>query len=176
MTESCRQTAYGMCVAVAGTVLALGATAFGAKAGAWQDFEMRCLTPMEDFAVPVTGDLTEIEDSLGDGVHVSGFDTEFGLLSIERSSADAEALSCSIMQRDDVSLPEADGFVGDFTHWAGQVLEAGRYVGQGDPVDDNAAIVLRSSEWREPVLEVLLSKTTTGNAWKAIVRETDLEA
>ncbi len=166
-----------MRMALASVGLALAATlAQAAEASAWSEFETRCLAPMEDFAAPVIGELAMTGETRKDGRHIFGFETESGLLSVERDPASGDALSCSLSQRGGISLPEADGFAGDFTFWAGQVLEAGRYVGQPSPTNEKDAILLRSSEWREPVLEVLLAKGPGDAAWTAIVRETDLEA
>lgn len=151
----------------------------GAHAEAWEEFEARCLVPMENFNAPISDNLgadglTKFPEKL-----VSRFSAKSGTLSIDTESISGDLLECSFAQHSDTSLRDSDGFVGDFTNWVGQALKSGRYVGQRsetvEPTKNNL-IILQSNEWREPVLEVLLFQEGQTAVWIASARETDLES
>jgi len=142
-------------VALGAVALALGLPA-AAQAGAWEAFEARCLSALQDFAPPVVA-------GLGPGTR-DGAVTRYALdgervLRTEAAPDDGRR-ACAV--HDPAGAP-----VPGFDTWIGDAVQAGRYV----PVAPGR---WHSHRWSEPVLEV--QKTRAGGALTLRILETNLEA
>jgi len=127
-----------------------------AQAGAWADFETRCLSALQDFAPPVVA-------GLGPGTR-DGDVTRYALdgertLRIEAAPADGRR-ACAVHDPSGAAVPGFDAWIGD-------AVTAGRYV----PVAPGR---WHSHRWSEPVLDV--QKTHAAGALTLRIVETKLEA
>ncbi|MFB9148265.1 hypothetical protein [Roseovarius ramblicola] len=127
-----------------------------AQAGAWADFEARCLSALQDFAAPVVARLGP--GTAGGGVTRYALDGDRALR-VETAPAGGR-IACAV--RD----PSGDAVPG-FDAWVAEAVAAGRYV----PVADGR---WRSKGWIEPVLEVQETRTDAGLTLRIL--ETNLEA
>jgi len=127
-----------------------------AQAGAWAEFEARCLSALQDFAPPVVA-------GLGPGTR-DGAVTRYALggdrvLQTE-TAPERGRRACAV--HDPAGAP-----VPGFDAWIGGAVQAGRYV----PVAPGR---WHSHRWSEPVLEV--QKSHSGGALTLRILETNLEA
>ena len=127
-----------------------------AHAGAWEDFETRCLDAFEKFAPAVVAGLGE---GARDG-DVTRHALDGGRSLVIEHAPDDGRRACAV--RD-----PAGGAVPGFDAWIAQAVAAGRYV----PV---AAGRWRSHRWIEPVLEV--HKRQSDGVLILRIVETNLEA
>jgi hypothetical protein len=150
-----------------------------AQAGAWEEFETRCLTPMENVelfdleGLSVRQDLMEIE--FGSPPDTQGFEIFIYTYGQDEFQDDDFMLMVSqktgyCMLGSAASNEKAD-LVAAST-WANASLKAGRYVDQG-PLLENF-VYLESNLWREPRLWVTLQ--VDGSGVQFIVQETNLES
>lgn len=138
----------------AGLVLCLGVGAV--QAGAWEAFETRCLERFEHVfpadlrGLTFAGTLDGVDTWQGDGV----------TLTRAQPGGPHDAF-CAIAGGFDAAAVEA---------WIAKALTSGAY---HDVSDNEATLVLQSTEWREPRIEVSVSRATPPTLR---VTETDLEA
>ncbi|MGX0901516.1 hypothetical protein [Roseovarius sp. MBR-6] len=127
-----------------------------AQAGAWADFETRCVSALENLTPPVVA-------GLGQGAR-EGDVTRYALaegrvLIVDRAPGDG-ILSCAVRDPDGVPV------VG-FDDWIAGAVHEGRYV----PVAEGR---WHSNHWIEPILEIQKDSGTDGLTLRIV--ETGLEA
>ncbi|MET4101093.1 hypothetical protein ABIE58_000509 [Roseovarius sp. MBR-78] len=127
-----------------------------AHAGAWADFETRCLSALESQVPPVVA-------GLGQGVR-DGDETRYALaegrsLIVGHAPEDGR-ISCAVHDPAGMDAPE-------FEAWIAQAVAAARYVAVAEGR-------WHSHLWIEPVLEV--QKTEADGALTLRIVETNLEA
>ncbi|WP_146188176.1 hypothetical protein [Ascidiaceihabitans donghaensis] len=147
--------AYGMCIPAACTATMFGATA---QAGAWGEFEARCLMPFEKQA---SADVDGLVLGLQDGTVAAfdGFDEPF----ISMSTGEiAGTRFCAVIGRE--NSPDEAGA------WVEASLKSGRYVPMTMDNDDWFA----SNEWIEPRIAVRIHRSNEITQY--YVLETDLES
>lgn len=147
--------AYGMCIPAACAATMFGATA---QAGAWVEFEARCLMPFEKQA---SADVDGLVLGLQDGTVAAfrGFDEPF----ISMSTGDiAGTRFCAVIGREN-SPDKAEG-------WVEASLKSGRYVPMVIDNDDWFA----SNEWIEPRIAVRIYRSNEITQYYVI--ETELES
>lgn len=125
-----------------------------AFADAWEVFEQRCLVPMEGKSLEVPRDLSRSVDPLYQDERVHAFDIEeleAVLLMTAENSVDRHF--CSLVEVEFGNAPQL---------WAENALQSGRYEfllssNSSDPG------VFRSTDWREPKIEVVLYALGNGD-------------
>jgi len=137
-------------------VLAFVVLPAAAQAGAWADFETRCLSALENLVPPVVA-------GLGEGRR-DGAVTHYALagdrvLIVDRAPGDG-LTSCAVHD-------PSGGPVPGFDAWIARAVTAGRYV----PVAEGR---WHSHQWIEPILEVQKDSGAQGVTLRIV--ETRLEA
>jgi hypothetical protein len=173
MTETAVQNAYTgrtqrvvtLCVAV----LAAG----GAQAGAWEEFEQRCLVPMENVALGQPTDLRPHRQFKNDGDTYTDYAFEDGnhILSVSDGRA-GRAQWCSVGIADETTEPSAE-IANKFLAWSSRADVSQRYA---EVASKPGALVLRSLEWREPRMDVTMLLLPSGPGIFLSAEETDLES
>ena len=157
------------------TLCVAGLAAGGAVAGAWEEFQSRCLTPMENVRAPVVSDLPQPGPvTLGDLVwmpELEGRQYDLpggGTVMIVTD----EPLTCIVLQ----TAPTAEDAFEAAERWAQARRDDRRY-------EDLAAIEMGkrnfnmgSTDWREPRLDIFGEARDEGRTAVFYVMETDLEA
>ena len=136
--------------------LALALLPATAQAGAWADFQTRCLSALENLTPPVVA-------GLGTGVRegdVTRYALAGGRLLIVDRAPDDGLSACAVIDPAGAPVPGFDA-------WIAGAVDAGRYV----PV---AEARWHSNHWIEPVLEVQKDNDVGGLMLRIL--ETDLEA
>jgi len=143
-----------------------------AQAGAWEEFETRCLTPMENVqAIKMSGlsrqpDLELIEFrglSKFKGYTISApDDRDFAIMQVPN------VVTCIFR---DYAATEATRLAA--RNWADAMVESGRY--ERFDKDEADLVYLLSTDWREPKLEVILEVSNASDL-HFISAETDLES
>ncbi len=130
----------------------------GAVAGAWDEFQARCLTPMEALFPPISDGLTLIEEVDDE----ARFDLTGGERFVIELAPEDGTIACHVA----TAMPEAETA---FDQWIAEVLAGERYV----PVED-ASNLWHSNMWIEPVIGAEKRKSDG----RVILRmvETDLES
>ncbi|MEM9581483.1 MAG: hypothetical protein AAGA08_00050 [Pseudomonadota bacterium] len=180
MTEVLRKLGVGVAYETGrrfvGPLIGLALAATGAQAGAWEEFERRCLMPMMDFSAP---DLT-------------------GLIVTTRSNAkvdpDLEVTFGHYQEGDPRGL---DGFIMLISQNPDRVDECFLVVRSGDvdqlgesarvsligsdfpyvrQADEDGLKIWYSDIWREPVLSVAFGDLSELGGYVFLARETDLDS
>lgn len=148
---------YGKCIPGAVAATMIGATA---QAGAWDEFEARCLVPFENhFPVIVDGLKPKASKDAEPSFWINRNSGTVAHLTIELAPSDGE-LACRLQS--DVTA-DADAF----EIWVTEAVSTFRYV-------QTASGSWASNEWIEPQLAV--SVQWDGDAVILRVLETDLES
>ncbi len=179
MTELPRKlgirAAYETCRRFVGPLVGLALAATGAQAGAWEEFQDRCLKPMENVLAPDVSDLPEPGPvTLGDLVwmpDLEGRQYELADRGVVMIVTD-DPVTCIVLQ---TAPTDADAF-DEAERWAQARREDQRY-------EDLAAIEMGkrnfnmgSTNWREPRLDIFGEARDEGRTAVFYVMETDLEA
>jgi hypothetical protein len=155
-------------------VLALGTPA---QAGAWEEFERRCLVPMENVEEPDVEGLKltlktdpKVDPSLT--LTFAHFDEDalaeddfFMFLIRDARGATSE---CQII----IKSPDIDKLTSRIELWRRAVGVSYRLLSSTDELVE----VWHSTHWREPVLSVAFGQTIQIDGFALIARETDLES
>jgi len=165
---ACAKRVYSVC-----TILAVVFGASVAQAGAWEEFEQRCLVPMENIDLAQPNDLTPLRKFKNDGDTYSdyGFDDGNHILSVSDGRS-GRAHWCTVgvaVERDEPSAEIANKFLA----WSGQHGNLGRYE---EVASKDGALVLRSTTWREPKIDVKMLLLPSGPGIFLSAEETDLES
>ncbi len=149
----------------AAVLLALLATA--AQADAWKEFEARCLTPMEEVSLALPDDLEADGHFKNDGDTYSTYAfAGFGIaISDGRGDRPHWCFVSTEPAASQVFQERADA-------WRSSAIAEETYelIGELDP-----GFHLRSTEWREPRIDVVLTMGDAGTSFNMRVEETDLE-
>lgn len=153
-------------------------------AGAWDQFDRHCLTPLAATTLSQPADLVEMSRYKNDGDTFTNYALDNGaVLSVSDGRADY-AKWCTLLSETDVAL-----IVTEYENWVAHPdpdhayvpLQAADFeVGSSGlaPVEQTGVTTrgVRSTDWREPRLDVIMSLPDSG-AWVEIfVRDTDLES
>lgn len=135
-----------------------------AQAGAWEEFERRCLVPMENVQTPVTEGLVTLPSKGDDEVWVSseGWKVSY------RSSGERDACEMS-------GLKWSDEESETLLDWVRTAVPSKRYKAFA-PAYPGAPMLFQSTDWREPRIEIAFHRTEIDGDVKLIVEETDLES
>lgn len=166
---TCAKRVHGMYMILAVVLGSSGA----AQAGAWEEFERRCLMPMEDIALAQPGDLTPLSTSKNDGDTYSDYGFEDGphILSVSDGRS-GHAHWCTVGVESEGVEPSAE-IANKFLNWSSQLGFEDRYE---EVVSQEGALVLRSTTWREPKMDVKMLMLPAGPGIFLSVEETDLES
>jgi hypothetical protein len=141
-----------------------------AHAGAWEEFERRCLVPMEDVREPITEGFVEnkyVPKSLCQS-HVTCFGEPNGLLVMVLSQKPNRCSIASLSLHKDSNFENAD-------IWASTQIEAGRYEQDTELQNQSGrSFSIISDRWREPRMKIFGNGTTLSIVVTA--EETDLES
>ncbi len=138
----------------------------GAQAGAWEEFQDRCLTPFENGFPSQVVNLSPVAlPGLQQGETAFSGLQSGAILILEAEPEDGFA-ACRIFQ------PEGPA-VAQFEAWADAQLANARYVSDPDMPSENG-IALKSNLWIEPVIAVQMRRTRGGVEMRAL--ETELES
>lgn len=136
------------------------ALAGSAEAGAWEEFEARCLVPMEN-VVQANTDGLALGDTFDDGRFWENRREGWSLAFGER-----EGLStCTLF----VSDAHSDALATGFATWVADVTALERYTAQGEAS-------VQSTTWREPRIEVHFRPAQGRVQAQAWVTEVNIEA
>jgi len=126
--------------------------ATGAQAGPWEEFEARCLTPLENGFTFRVENLTEVGlPGLAKGeTAFTGLESG-AILILETAPGDGFA-ACRLFQVEGPAVAQFEG-------WASAQLASARYV--ADP-DAQGVAALLSNEWIEPVIGVQMRRARGG--------------
>ncbi|RLJ51828.1 hypothetical protein BCF46_2053 [Litoreibacter meonggei] len=171
-------TKFGVCITsakrrlcvgqVAGPLWVVFLAASGAQAGAWEEFETRCLVPMENVALVQPDDLRHDKKFKNDGDTYSTYRIGDVKLAISDGRAN-QPKWCRVTLRGEQARELMDaGF-----EWSARAQADERYNLIGEPV---LGFVVRSTQWREPKIDVSLSMQMKGGQFTLRVEETDLES
>ncbi|KAG1649655.1 High-affinity branched-chain amino acid transport ATP-binding protein LivG [Nymphon striatum] len=131
--------------------------AYLAQAGAWEEFEARCLVPMENVSLRQPDSLEAYKNFKNDGDTYSTYKIGKAKLAISDGRGDAPQW-CWI----DVDHTEATGFSKQALSWGGTAQTGNRY----ELIEDRVlGYLLRSTTWREPKLEVSLKMRGKGSSF-----------
>ncbi|MEM9581482.1 MAG: hypothetical protein AAGA08_00045 [Pseudomonadota bacterium] len=122
--------------ALAFALPALAAT--GGQAGVWEEFERRCLVPLETVSPPIT-------EGLAVGAKIDGgrfWENRRGGWSLAVGERDG-LTNCTLFVAD----AHADALASGYRAWADVAQTSGRYAQEGPSA-------VQSTEWREPRIEV----------------------
>lgn len=130
----------------------------------WEEFEARCLVPMENIEAPLTADLETETTAEQDGrmattyvMDATNSDTLFFVITEEGGKLVCGMMNVAIGQTPNSTVQD--------------LVASGRYALVGRK--EGEAYIFRSETWREPVLEVELRSDGERVTW--IVRDTELE-
>ena len=166
--KTCSLRVYSVC-----TALAVGLSTTAVQAGAWQEFQTRCLLPMENVLAPnMTGydlrdDLKQIEYGDNPAVSHVTFYASRGDEALVFVSSDPAVCVYNSWKTD------ATGEVGYALDWLEEAKASGRYNEVGPTIPGIA--IIESHLWREPRLTVWV-QTDDGPHVQFVVEETDLES
>ena len=164
MTKNAVHNPYTPCTHSVVTLCAGVFLATGAHAGAWEEFEARCLTPLENGFPSQVENLNPVAlPGLSPGETAFAGLQSGAILILETEPKDGIA-ACRIFQ------PEGPA-VAQFEMWAKEQLANARYV--TDPEAQDSLSVL-SNVWIEPVIGVQLRRAKGGVEMRAL--ETELES
>jgi hypothetical protein len=140
--------------------------ATGAHADAWEEFEARCLVPMENmFPFQVDGLNAVSLPGLADGeIAFSGLKGG-AILILERTPEDGFG-ACRVFQAEGPAVAK-------FEAWADTQLASMRYVTDPQAAAQND-VALLSNMWIEPVIGVQMRRAKGGVEMRAL--ETELES
>jgi hypothetical protein len=143
MTKACASFLLVLCWVISGLCVVSSA----AHANAWEEFEQRCLVPMENVSLVLPSDLTPIAQFKNDGDPYNEYDVGSGV-KLWVSYGDAGAPQwCHVI------LPSSSPETGrSFLAWSERAVELRRYEELAAPRGDR--MILRSTEWREPRMDV----------------------
>ena len=151
--------------------------ATGAYAGAWEEFETRCLVPMENVVAPIAEGF-----SVGTTKALDGFmegrerdartfvspDGRTAMVVIDPS--ETEFLACGIVADGDAAS-DADWATSE--DWLAAQISDGRFVKAGQSL---LGPYFHSTEWREPRLRYSSLRARKPDAVFYFISETDLES
>ena len=171
MTDLACQTTYGWeygaRMAAASAIIALCTTGSNAQTGTWEEFETLCLTPLEEVTLAQPEDLNAHKNFKNDGDTYSTYKIASAKIAISDGRA-AQAQWCYISTRPPVSVP----FGKQAESWREVAIASGRY----ELIDEYVlGFHLRSTEWREPRIDVTLRMQGKGAYFVMRAEETDLE-
>jgi hypothetical protein len=148
----------------------------GAQAGAWEEFERRCLVPMAEFSEPDLTSLTvtkKIDPKVDPDIEITfghypaddpmRLDAFYMLINFDQGSVD----ECYLIFRSgyDEQLTE--------TARAGLSENQRPFVRR---TNEDQLEIWDSDLWREPVLSVAFGKVPSVGSYALLARETDLES
>ena len=172
-----RMTKYGVCITSAMRRLCVGQVvgplgvvflaASGAQAGAWEEFETRCLVPMENVEAPISSNLEFVPppnpDSPSD-VFVLTAEVYFYVSGVLGDQSVGCGMGADAGESTDKIL------VRGLKHM-NALVDAKRYTPMNG---ENYDFGFQSTEWREPRLNVFFN--TRNDTFAVSVEETDLES
>jgi len=139
-----------------------------AQAGAWEEFETRCLGPMENVALAHPADHKQHKSFKNDGGTYTTYRIDGATLAVSDGRMD-QAQWCLVQVRG----AEAPVFMDAGLAWSALAQKSGRY----EKIEDRVmGFVLRSTEWREPKIDVSMTMAMKGGQFTLRVLETDLES
>lgn len=139
-----------------------------AQADAWEEFDARCLVPMENVALAQPIDLRHDKSFKNDNDNFSSYQIDGARLAISNGNMGLPQWCWMSVKGDD-----APGFQDAAFEWRGRAQASGRYTLIDKPV---LGFVLRSTDWREPKIDVFLTMQMKGSQFILRVTETDLES
>lgn len=146
--------------------LMLGATPV--QAGAWEEFEARCLVPMENIELAQPTDLTADKNFKNDGDTYSTYAFEAFTLAISDGRA-AQSQWCYVT----IAASAGTELIARAQTWRGTHAGSDRY----QVIEDTGSgFHMQSLEWREPRIDVTLSRGGDDDLVTLRVEETDLES
>ena len=147
------------------------AAASPAVAGTWDLFVTRCLTPMEEIALEQPGDLTADAQFKNDGDTYATYKTaKTGAVLSVSDGRDGRPQWCRVHLDDETGEASAE-IANSFLAWSSGVADD-----QYEEIEgDSERLTLRSTEWREPKLDVSMRMGPNGAGITLEARETDLE-
>ena len=167
---------FGACAKRVHGVYMILAVVFGAsagQAGAWEEFERRCLVPMEAVTDPITEGLSPlVADQNGTQVAYGWTPNDGAYVFLANTSDDWQRTMCALTKIQMDRFEDLEAKVGA---WVETELSASRYV-RHDVYLNNSAITLLSTDWREPKVEVVFDVSGRARVPTMQVRETDLES
>lgn len=157
-------------------LLGFSASTGSVLAGAWEEFEHRCVMPMETLAAPSLDGLTLSFGDKTDSLDLEFFKSEAltpaDFVMINRD-LENDQLTCGIVINGSETVP--DDLILALVAWSERMKEEGRYaVPDADESDPRSYLHLRSTTWIEPKIELELYGFET--AFFLVMRETDLES
>ncbi len=162
---------------ISALVMSLAFLGSAANAGAWEEFERRCLAPMEDFDRVDTSEMQFLGKRDGPTMLSAYLPPSQGFLFLVVTDDADSSLGCSVNLGENASAETQDEFAARFVEWSTAVTRDGSYEKTEDTFgSDDPAISLQSNLTREPVLAVSLWRQFETNTWVASVQETDLES
>jgi len=166
MTENSVHNLYTLCTQPVVTLCATVLLTSGAQAGAWEEFEARCLVPLENLSPSQVDGLNAVSlPGLAEGeIAFTGLQGG-AILILERAPEDGFG-ACRVFQAEGPAVAK-------FESWANAQLSSMRYV--TDPeADAENDIALLSNMWIEPVIGVQMRRAKGGVEMRAL--ETELES
>jgi len=140
--------------------------ASGAQAGAWEEFEARCLVPMENLSPSRVEGLDAVSlPGLAQGETAFAGLQGGAILILERAPEDGFG-ACRVFQAEGPAVAK-------FEAWANRQLASMRYVTDPEAAVENE-IALLSNLWIEPVIGVQMRRAKGGVEMRAL--ETELES
>ena len=138
----------------------------GAQAGAWEEFEARCLVPMENLFPSLVGGLNAVSlPGLAEGETAFTGLQGGAILILEQAPEDGFG-ACRVYQAEGPAVAK-------FESWADAQLASKRYVTDPEAGAGNE-IALLSNMWVEPVIGVQMRRAKGGIEMRAL--ETELES
>lgn len=150
-----------------------------AHAGAWEEFERRCLVPMENVEEPLVSDLEMLREStIRGGKSIRLFFSKDFVMS-QWVDEKGTSVGCTVGNVPGAPAEQIYLFSDAFDAWKRAKVSSGEYANPEFGVERDGLkynVVLHSNMTREPVLRVGLFGGGQDEILSAIVMETDLES